>query len=246
MKSNIIFFLIFILFVSISANASNSFLEKGISYYNEGQYDNALNSFLEVAESGVQNGKLYYNIGNAYFKLGNIGKSIVWYKRAKKLIPNDPDLNFNLNYLKSFLKDETEKDGLNFSDFLFFWKDKMNSKSIQYIAIFFNALLFIFLSTALIFKKQKSKLKLPILITIVFTSIFIATSFYNFFTQNKQGIILSYEITVRSGFSDVSTELFKLHEGTTVTIKEETEEFYKIVFDSDKVGWVKKESLDII
>ncbi len=51
-----------------------------------------------VDERGIANGYLYYNLGNAYVALGEIGRGILAYRRAERLIPSDPELAENLEY----------------------------------------------------------------------------------------------------------------------------------------------------
>jgi len=48
-----------------------------------------------VRDGGIHNGKLYYNIGNAYFRAGNLGRAILNYKKAQTYIPNDQNLLHN-------------------------------------------------------------------------------------------------------------------------------------------------------
>ena len=64
--------------------------------YNEGRYQKAIEGYLRLFDSGYVNGHLYYNLGNAYFRSGQLGRAILNYKRAELLIPRDADLNFNL------------------------------------------------------------------------------------------------------------------------------------------------------
>lgn len=58
--------------------------------------------FERIANEGkIHNGKLYYNIGNCYFRMGNLGKAILFYRRAEQYSPNDPNLRQNLAYARS-------------------------------------------------------------------------------------------------------------------------------------------------
>ena len=70
----------------------------GIKQYDAREYGKAAALFEKLAASGIHNGKLYYNLANAYLKQGKLGKAILWYERAQRLIPGDPDLAFNMNF----------------------------------------------------------------------------------------------------------------------------------------------------
>ena len=213
--------------------------------YKQGKYEVALNKFLEIEKQGIKNGKLYYNIGNTYFKLDKKGHSILWYEKAKKIIPSDPDLIFNLNYLHTFKKDKDEKKDSLLTNILFFWKNSLTQKDIQYISILFVSLLFIALIIKTILKKEGFKFRISILILCSF--IFVSFALYDFAKEGKKkAIVLSDSIIIRSGLHTESTELFRLHSGTKVKIESEKEGFYKIIFSKNKRGWTEKRFLGII
>jgi tetratricopeptide (TPR) repeat protein len=71
---------------------------------------------------GIKNGKLFYNIGNAYFKAGSIGKAILYYKKAEKYIPSDKNLQHNLQYVRSKRVDQiSEKEQNRILRVIFFF-----------------------------------------------------------------------------------------------------------------------------
>lgn len=88
----------------MSTDFSNIFME-GNKFYKEGNYRKAIESYENLIKSGCADGVLYYNLGNAYENIGETGKAIAMYERAKKYIPRDTDLNYNLNLIKPQLKD---------------------------------------------------------------------------------------------------------------------------------------------
>ena len=78
---------------------------KGGTFYEQGEYQKALNSYLDLYNSGYESPNLLYNIGNCYLKLGMIGETILYYERCKKIDPSLSELLFNLEHTKSFQKD---------------------------------------------------------------------------------------------------------------------------------------------
>lgn len=59
-------------------------------------FRSAAERFKRISESGVVNGRLEFNTGNAYLQAGDTGRAILHYRRAQKLIPRDPLLADNL------------------------------------------------------------------------------------------------------------------------------------------------------
>jgi tetratricopeptide (TPR) repeat protein len=65
--------------------------------------------FERLATAGsIHNGKLYYNIGNCYFRMEDLGRAILNYRRAEQYTPNDPNLRQNLDYARRRRLDRLE------------------------------------------------------------------------------------------------------------------------------------------
>ena len=64
-------------------------------------YRSALDGFQSVADRGVRNGHLFYNIANTHMRLGDVGRAIVNYRRAERLAPSDNDIRRNLAHARS-------------------------------------------------------------------------------------------------------------------------------------------------
>ena len=74
-------------------------------------YQSSVMRFERIAEDGgIKNGKLYYNIGNAYFRMNDLGMAILNYRRAETLIPGDTNLQHNLQYARSRRTDRIEEE----------------------------------------------------------------------------------------------------------------------------------------
>jgi tetratricopeptide (TPR) repeat protein len=71
--------------------------------YRQGQYQQAREQYLEVVEAGVRDPQVYYNLGNACFKAGRLGEAVLWYERARRLAPRDPDIRANLRLADELL-----------------------------------------------------------------------------------------------------------------------------------------------
>ena len=64
-------------------------------------YRQAAATFETLADHGVRNAALEYNLGNTYFRLGELGRAIMHYRRAQQLNPTDAALNANLDYARN-------------------------------------------------------------------------------------------------------------------------------------------------
>jgi tetratricopeptide (TPR) repeat protein len=96
-------------------------------------------------EGGIENGRLFYNIGNIYFHLGDTGKAILNYKRAERFIPNDVNLQQNLNYARSRCVDKIDpKPQTQVFRTVFFWHHDLSGPTRSWLFAAFLGLLWVF------------------------------------------------------------------------------------------------------
>jgi len=213
--------------------------------YKAGNYAAAAAQFEAIAATRVKNSDLFYNIGNAYLKAKDLGRAILWYERAKKLAPSDPDLKFNLAYAQSLLKDKKEA-GFSFADVLYFWQGMVSLKWLQYTSITLSFCFFIWATVQKIRGRQIFSV-VGIFIFLTFAATTLAAGLeYNRINSDVKAVILAEQADVRSGTMDNATLLFDLHAGTRVHVLEKKESHMKIRFAKDKVGWVASSKVGII
>jgi len=86
-------------------SAQEDFFEANRAYKND-QFQEAIDGYLKLIENGFKNGHIYYNLGNAYFRIGDLGRAILFLERAHLLIPRDDDLLFNLAHARNQAVDD--------------------------------------------------------------------------------------------------------------------------------------------
>ncbi len=109
MKKIILLVILGVVLNTLNAQSPRELLNKANTSYSQSQYKEALTDYLKIEEMGYASEVLFYNIGNTYFKLNEIGKSILYYERALKLNPSDKDLINNLTLAKEFTLDRIEE-----------------------------------------------------------------------------------------------------------------------------------------
>jgi hypothetical protein len=97
-------------------NAALEAFDRGSALINI-QPEEALGAFraardgFESAAGVIENGPLYYNLGNTYMRLQQVGKAIAAYRKAERLIPGDEQLSANLQYARKLRRDQIEAEG---------------------------------------------------------------------------------------------------------------------------------------
>ena len=218
----------------------------GIEAYQSGQYTQAIEQWEAIAAGGVANGQLFYNLGNAHLKADHLGPAILWYERARQLLPNDPDLRFNLEYARSLTQDTPEESTPPIVRILFFWKYQLSHRTIVIAAVTGNILLWLLIAGWRL-TRRRGLLRAAIIISVP-TLLFLLTAGYNFYEKShlKQAIILPAQVSIRSGFQETDTELFVLHAGTKVQVVRDSKAHYQIRYSSGKTGWVAQNAVGLI
>ncbi len=207
---------------------------RGNDLYGQGRYKDAILAYEEILSMGVSSGNLYYNLGNAYFKEGELGKALLNYERAMRLIPRDADLRMNIRLI----------------DNKYFEERRSPFFSIDEIAII-GGFFFLLLSIAgilhVVFPRTQKRLKWPIrIITILF---FIALGIFAFKFYNEEtlckGIIIACEGAIaRYEPSIYGVKAFELREGEKVVILEEYSGWMKVKKIDGLLGWVEGDDLE--
>ncbi|MDA8141595.1 MAG: hypothetical protein M0036_23375 [Desulfobacteraceae bacterium] len=244
---------LFVLFICLASTATpcaasdqtRQFLA-GVEAYEKGDYRGAIEKFDAIAQSGVASGKLFYNLGNAHLKINDLGAAILWYERAHLLLPNDPDLRFNLDYARSLTKDAPEEAVSPLVRIAFFWNYQFSHRTLNIAAISTNLFCWLLLGLWRL-TRRRGWLRAAWVVGVP-ALILVLTAAFNFYglAQRHQAIVLPAQIAVRSGLEQTSTQLFVLHAGAKVSVVKQLKDHYQIRFSEDKIGWVDRETVGVI
>lgn len=230
---------------------NESLFNKGTDAYNKGEYEKAIEDYLQILDNGQHSAELYFNLGNSYYKLNQIAPSIYYYEKALLLKPNDPEIKNNLAYAQNMTLDAIEElpeTGLskiqkNITGFLSF--DQWARLAVV------SLILFVLLYIAFYFFRYSSRKRIAFIASVVslivaITSIVFAYLQYTDFKTDRPAIIYSGEVAVRSEPNDRSQEVFVLHEGAKVNILDQLNDWRKIRIADGKTGWVTSEGVKVL
>ena len=107
LKTTILLLLFFVPMIMM-ANGTKALFQKANEKYEQQNYDSCIVLLDSIVNMGFESTDLYYNLGNAWFKNGEIAKAILYYEKAKKLEPNNADVNYNLALANTKIADKIE------------------------------------------------------------------------------------------------------------------------------------------
>ena len=249
MKSNklipglFLILLIVLPLMTFGNDRAGGLFEKANQYYSKGQYKEALNTYLGLINEGYQSTALYFNTGNAEYKLGEIPSALLYYEKARKLSPGDEDINFNIRFAN--LKTTDKIDAVPEFFLSNWWKKIILSIPLNTLGV--SSVIFFLIASAILifyfFANSVSQKKLSFYTSITLFGlgllcIFVANRQANYFNGHKEAIIFSTSIAVKSGPVNDSGTLFILHEGTKVNVLESDNKWIKIRLANGNQGWI--------
>lgn len=224
---------------------------EGDSAYMRNDYAAAIQIYESLLKKG-EAAEVYYNLGNSYYKAGDIAKAILNYERALLLQPGNGDIRANLEIARSKTIDKVTPVPEIF--FVSWFKSLINTLSVDawakwgiafFILLLVSCSLFFF-SKQVLMKKIGFIAGILFLVLVVLSNIFAAQQ-ENALTNRNEAIVLNPSVTVRSTPSESGVSLFILHEGSKVKIKDDSmREWKEILLEDGKVGWLPASSIEKI
>ena len=245
----IIFLLSLVLNVGIAekANQVNTLFFQGNSYYKEERYAEAIRAYEQLVSAEIKDGHLYYNLANAYFKVGHRGKAILNYERALQLLPRDADIKSNLDHALSLVESNpTQRPIEGLLSKVFVPERILNTDELT-VSVF---LLYIGMMAVLTLSIPLKRLRRPFYYTAVvlgclllFSLMSLSLELYK--TQFQRKAVVIFETApVRFEPSGDATSHFTLHEGAVIRVKALRPKWSKIERRDGKSGWLKNDAFE--
>jgi len=219
---------------------------KANTLYEKGSYDEAISEYSRLLEQGMESGNLHYNLGNCYFKKGELGKALLSYERAKRLIPRDSDLKANYTFAKSQIKANTPETSAS-------WREKasgifsflsVNEMTLLVSALFVITIVFLIARLFVAFSKNTFFLLITSLVILfVFTAFSLVDRIA---VRDTEAIVVADSAEARFEPFESSTKHFTLQEGMKVYLIQLKTEWVKVKRSDGKTGWVKTETIELI
>lgn len=232
--------------------AQEAFFEEGNRLYQEGDFAGAVELYERILESGVESGELHYNLGNAWFRLGEIGPAVLHYERARRMMPRDDDLRANLELARSLTVDEiTPLPGFWLLRVARWWVDLL-SRPVLLAVVTLTWLTAMGALIVAVAGRAESLVAWSRRVaaaagglTLVFGLSLMAREIG--VGRPDEAVIMAEAAAVHSAPSDDRELLiFTVHEGTRVRVERRSDAWVEIVLEDGRVGWVRSGQLVLI
>lgn len=202
-----------------------------------------------IREGGIYNGKIFYNLGNVYFRMDDLGRAILNYRRAGLYMPDDANLKQNLAYAREKRQDRIEeRQETRILKTLFFWHYDL-SRDARVIAFIISFMIMWGVACVRIFVKRSFVgwcIAAASALSLIFAGSIAADEIsYN---RDRPGVIISSEVTARKGNSETYQPSFKepLHSGTEFILVEDRGDWLNIELADARTCWVPAGDVEMV
>ncbi|MBQ8051019.1 MAG: tetratricopeptide repeat protein [Bacteroidaceae bacterium] len=250
MKRTIAFTICHILFtIGLLAANLDSLKVAADSAYAKEQFAQAAQLYQQIAREG-ESPAICYNLGNAYYRQDDIAHALLWYERAYLLNPGDADIRFNLDMARSKTIDRVTPQHEFF--FVTWWKQLINAMSadawarlsiLLFVLCLLSLAVYIYASPIWL-RKVGFTLAVVLLLLTILGNVCAFGQRYRL-THRTGAIVMSSAATVKSTPSQSGSDLFVLHEGTYVSIRDNTlDDWTEISLADGKQGWIQSKQIE--
>ncbi|MGR3320121.1 MAG: tetratricopeptide repeat protein [Candidatus Anammoxibacter sp.] len=224
-------------------------------------FKKAADQYEELLKYGYINGQVYYNLANTYYRLGETGKAMLFYKKASKLLPRNSELRENIKLVKTEFEDkELTGKTPDIIKALIFWYFIFNLNEATVFTLSFYIVFIICILVFIFYKLQWLRsIYIGFGVAMIVTGITLGTKIYTEQVRTK-GIVISHECNVRYGPGEEFEAKLLIHEGAEFIVKDEKDEWFKVYVFIDvrqsseteettkelRIGWLPKDKVGII
>jgi len=241
--------LVALLLAVLCAPAAPAFAQSDCtSQYQEGDYEGAALCFMALEEQGHHNGHLLYNLGNAWYRAGRIGEAVLAYRRAQLYLPRDGDLAANLRSAREKTRDDLAPPDSRgeLSGTLLLPYDRLAPGELCWLGAIAWALFLLLCAVRLWRPIPAINIVLPVVGLVAMLGLSGAVARSLQMANQPLGVVLTEEVTLRSGRDVQSVDLARLHEGAELSVLELDDSWIQVELSSGVRGWLSRDVIGLV
>lgn len=250
-----------ILLVAAVTSQAATLAEQGDSAYTADNFNQAAELYLQAAKSEGTSSALYYNLGNTFYRLGQLGRAVLYYERALKLDPTNENARTNLAFVNSRIVDRPGDRGTVMSKIVDKIASKAHSNSWSWAALACFALLLsavaIYIFSENVTVRKVSFFGGLALLALTIVEIIIALIAANKATSTERAVVIAPSTQLSTSPrlpKDKSEQALLLHEGTVVEILDSVATptdsvnpmWLDVKVDNTNRAWISKSDIERI
>lgn len=218
-------------------------------FYEAKAYDSARAYYLQALEGGAESAAIHYNLGNVYFRQGDLGRAIGHYLKAQQLAPGDEDIANNLAFAKGLTSVQLEGTQLSpVRTLLEEYSRRFSMNTLTWLLSLTFIAAIVLLAVRFGLGIFNGALKAGLVTAVVLFGVASLSYYikYRFEYQTKTGVIISRESPVTAGPTAQSDVELVGAPGLVVELLDETGEYYNVKLQNNRRGWVRKADVFVL
>lgn len=244
---SLIFSFIFINFSLITASAATT-IESANVAYQSGNYQQAITLYQQALKAG-HSAELYYNLGNAYYRIGQTTEALINYERAYLYDQTDPLIKHNLDFVRAKTKDKLIPAESIF--FVNWYKQLVYLTSVYGWAIVSLVMIAVsllcllgYLFTSYLWQRKLCFWSMLVAFLLFIVSVGFALQQRYYITHNTCAIVAVPEVHIKKAPEEAAQTVATIHEGTHIDIIDNSlKDWKEIELPDGKTGWIRNETL---
>jgi tetratricopeptide (TPR) repeat protein len=224
----------------LSAEISAGAFEAANKLYYAGKFGDAASAYENLIPSAPASATLYFNLGNAWFKSGKLGRAIAAYRQAERLTPRDPDVRANLQ----FARNQAQGPSLTLSRWER-WLDKLTLNEWTMLA---SVSFWVWLLSLSLFQWRPSwrRSARPLLFGLTAGCLVLCGCLAAVWYQERStqiAVVVTPEAMTRTGPLDESKNAFAVHDGAELRVLDHKDEWLQVTTDPRRIGWLRRDQV---
>lgn len=235
---------------TVSMEERQRLFAEGNRLYEQNRFEEAIQSYEGLLAGGANHPDVHYNLGNAYFKSGHLGKAIVHFEKALRLQPGDRDIAENLAFARARCTDKVEESNPPFwmSGLLGVHRAFSSRQKVWAILLLWLAANAFFAWGCIRSRDTIRRITgWGLSLSLIFLACFTLSAFVQYRQDGKQEAIVVVESSqLYSGPAETNSVLTVIHEGFKVEIRQQTAGWSQVVLPNGWNGWIHRHHLQIL
>ena len=208
--------------------------------YEQGKFTQAAAAYEQLLQSGRASAALYFNLGNAWFKAGQIGRAIAVYHQAEQLTPRDPDLRANLQFARNQIQGPTLASSR--------WQRALTQLSLNEWTLLAAGAVWLWL-LLLALRQWRPSLKPALRHYVVAAGLAAALACAGFAAALHQdrfaraAVVIAKDAVVHQGPLEESSEAFTVHDGAELQVLDQKDDWLQVTTDPRRLGWLRRDQV---
>ena len=222
------------------AEISASSFEAANKLYEEGKYSDAATAYAKLLQGGQTSAALYFNLGNAFFKSGQIGRAVAAYRLAAQLTPRDPDVRANLQFARSQTQGPTLSPNR--------WQRSLGHLTLNEWTLLAACAVWLWLLLLAVLQWRpglRSALRGYVIALAIVALLLCGLTGAAFYQARLSpvAIVIAKEADVRNGPLTESRTAFTAHDGAELRVLDQKDEWLEVSAGPRETGWLRRDQV---